>query len=151
MIDFLRKNKVVLLFAVGTLLAEGVHHLNFLQNIHSYASYEVECENINIPVTWDSVLYYFLSQLCKASLFGAILSYKYAVVSKLDSSKPIAFSLIVACSLWQLDELLYLLNIDSSVLYPKSLEVKLVFVCAVMVVTFVLFKLSQSWRMSRRL
>lgn len=149
MIRFIKENWVVLFFAIGTLIAESVHHLPFLKAVHSYAEYNVEGKMVSLPITWSSVVYYVASQFTKASLFGAFVAFFYALKCDLKESQPIAFALMIACSLWQIDELMYTFKVNTNVLWFESSLNKLLFVFTVMVFAFIIYKRVYKCRMKK--
>jgi len=146
---FLKQNWVVLLLAFFTMLSESVHHLSFLNHVHSYSEYNIAGDVVNIPVTWGDVVYYWLVQWGKGSLVYSAAAFYFTWRLKMRESQAIAFSLVISNTAWQFDETMYLFKINTNILVFDGSLNKLVFMFTIMVCTFILFRKFRKWSMKK--
>lgn len=147
--QFLKQNWVVLLLAVGTMLSESVHHLSFLNEVHSYSEHFIKDKIVSIPVTWGDVVFYWLMQFTKCSLLCAIAVFYYSFRLNLKESQAIAFSLIISNTAWQFDETMYLFKINTNILIFDGSLNKLIFIFTIMICTYLLYLRFRKWPMKK--
>ncbi len=129
MIKFIKDTKLVLLIVVLSSIAECVHLLPCFNCMHSVVGGDV--------VLWSDVVYYLLAQIAKMSLFGSVLLVLYAR-TKNKASLCLSYAQLICSILYTVDELLFTLHINTSILFFSSTYPKLIFIYSITILTFII-------------